>query len=195
MTFAVIGSGSWATALAKLLTDNKHEINWWVRKEETANHIKQRHHNPNHLSSVYFDSSLVKLSMDINEVVSSSDCLIVAVPSAYIDATFKAVDADLLKGKKIISAVKGILPENNLLLNQYLELKYDFPLSGYFTVMGPCHAEEVASEKLSFLTFSGIDADLLWQIAGAFKTDYMNVIVNNDIIGSAGIIFPQSIQG
>ena len=183
MRFAVIGSGSWATALAKLLTDNKHEINWWVRKQETANHIKQRHNNPNHLSSVYFDSALVKLSMDINEVVSASDCLIVAVPSAYIHATFNDIDGSVLKDKKIISAVKGILPENNLLLNQYLEQRFSFPLSGYFTVMGPCHAEEVASEKLSFLTFSGIDAALLWQIAGAFKTDYMNVIVNNDIMG------------
>ena len=183
MRFAVIGSGSWATALAKLLTDNKHEINWWVRKQETANHIKQRHHNPNHLSSVYFDSSLVNLSMDINEVIRASDCLIIAVPSAYIDATFHDIDGAVLKDKKIISAVKGILPENNLLLNQYLQQRFNFPLSDYFTVMGPCHAEEVASEKLSFLTFSGIDAILLWQIAGAFKTDYMNVIVNNDIMG------------
>jgi glycerol-3-phosphate dehydrogenase (NAD(P)+) len=183
MRFAVIGSGSWATALAKLLTDNKHEINWWVRKQETANHIKQRHHNPNHLSSVYFDSSLVNLYTDIDEMISASDCLIIAVPSAYIHDTFNAIDASLLKGKKIISAVKGILPETNLLLNQYLEQRFQFPLSGYFTVMGPCHAEEVASEKLSFLTFSGIDEALLWQIAGAFKTDYMNVIVNNDIMG------------
>jgi glycerol-3-phosphate dehydrogenase (NAD(P)+) len=183
MRFAVIGSGSWATALAKLLTDNKHEINWWVRKQETANHIKQRHHNPNHLTSVYFDSSLVNLYMDINEVVRASDCLIIAVPSAYIDATFSDIDGAVLKGKKIISAVKGILPENNLLLNQYLQQRFNFLLSDYFTVMGPCHAEEVASEKLSFLTFSGIDAALLWQIAGAFKTDYMNVIVNNDIMG------------
>ena len=183
MRFAVIGSGSWATALAKLLTDNKHEINWWVRKQETANHIKQRHHNPNHLSSVYFDSSLVNLYTDINEVVRGSDCLIIAVPSAYIDATFNNIDGAVLKDKKIISAVKGMLPESNLLLNQYLEQRFNFALSAYFTVMGPCHAEEVASEKLSFLTFSGIDAALLWQIAGAFKTDYMNVIVNNDIMG------------
>jgi glycerol-3-phosphate dehydrogenase (NAD(P)+) len=183
MRFAVIGSGSWATALAKLLTDNKHQINWWVRKEETANHIRHRHHNPNHLSSVYFDSSLIALSGDIKQVVKESDCLIIAVPSAYIDASLNDLDPGSLAGKKILSAVKGILPETNLLLNQYLDQRFNFPLSDYFTVMGPCHAEEVASEKLSFLTFSGIDGDLLWQIAGAFKTEYMNVIVNNDIMG------------
>src|SRR5687768_18031309 len=124
MRFAVIGSGSWATALAKLLTDNKHEINWWVRKQETANHIKQRHHNPNHLSSVYFDSSLVNLYKDIDEVIAASDCLIIAVPSAYIHDTFSAIDPSLLKGRKIMSAVKGILPESNLLLNQYLEQRF-----------------------------------------------------------------------
>ena len=183
MKFAVIGSGSWATALAKLLTDNKKQINWWVRKEETASHIRERHHNPNHLSSVYFDSSQITLYTDINRAIKDSDCLIIAVPSAYVNNMLLMLPAAALKGKKIISAVKGILPENNLLLNQYLKERFDFSLSDYFTVMGPCHAEEVASEKLSFLTFSGVDEKLLWDIAGAFKTEYLNVIVNNDILG------------
>src|SRR4051794_37454553 len=124
MTFAVIGSGSWATALAKVLTDNRHRINWWVRREETAKHIMLKHHNPNHLSSVYFDSSLIQLSTDIATVVEGSDCIIVAVPSAYVHDTLKELGASSLKGKKIISAVKGILPENNLLLNQYLQQRF-----------------------------------------------------------------------
>jgi glycerol-3-phosphate dehydrogenase (NAD(P)+) len=183
MRFAVIGSGSWATALAKLLTDNKNEINWWVRREETARHIKQRHHNPNHLNSVYFDSSLIKLYTDISEAIKASDCLIIAVPSAYVHTTFQQLPVTALQGKKIVSAVKGILPENNLLLNQYLHQKFSLPLTDYFTVMGPCHAEEVAAEKLSYLTFSGLDLKLTSEVADSFKTEYLNVIINNDILG------------
>jgi len=183
MTFAVIGSGSWATALAKLLTDNKNKINWWVRREETAKHIMQRHHNPNHLHSVYFDSSLITLYTDIAAAVQASDCLIIAVPSAYVHTTLQSLPAKALDNKKVISAVKGILPENNLLLNQYLQDRFAIPLTDYFTVMGPCHAEEVAAEKLSYLTFSGIDVKLTSQLASHFKTEFLNVIINDDILG------------
>jgi glycerol-3-phosphate dehydrogenase (NAD(P)+) len=183
MKFGVIGSGSWATALAKILTDNNNRINWWVRNDSIAKHIIQRHHNPSYLSSVYFDASLVTPHTDINKLVSESDFLLLAVPSAYVDATLAPLEKNALEGKKIISAVKGIIPEENLLINQYLEKKYNFRVGDYFTVMGPCHAEEVAAEKLSFLTFSGVNDALTGDIAKQFKTEYLNVITNNDIYG------------
>lgn len=179
----IIGSGSWATALAKILTDNKRPVNWYVRKEAIIKHLQQRHHNPHYLHSVYFDTALLTLSTDIAEVVAGSDNLLLAVPSAYILDTLQPLGKDALKGKKIISAVKGILPQYNLLLNDYLAREYDLPLSDYFTVMGPCHAEEVAAEKLSYLTFSGVDVTLAEAIATYFKTAYINTVVNNDIYG------------
>lgn len=183
MRFGIIGSGSWATALAKILTDNKLFIHWLVRTEEMAAHMRSRHHNPNYLSSAYFDNSLLSLSTDINEVVENSDHIIVAVPSAYLKDTLEPLRRDALKGRKVISAVKGMLPENNLLLNDHLAFEFDFDLHDYVTIMGPCHAEEVSSEKLSYLTFSAHDIELARKIALSFSNEYINTIVNNDVIG------------
>ena len=183
MQFGIIGSGSWATALAKILTDNKHAINWFVRSERIVTHLKTRHHNPNYLSSVYFDKNQLQLSTDVKEVIAMSDVLVMAVPSAYITETLQKAGKDPFKGKKVISAIKGILPENNLLLNEYLAKEYNFSPANYFTVMGPCHAEEVAAEKLSYLTFSGIDIEATSELAKCFTTEYLNTIVNNDVAG------------
>ncbi|HVM88681.1 MAG TPA: NAD(P)H-dependent glycerol-3-phosphate dehydrogenase [Puia sp.] len=183
MQFGIIGSGSWATALAKILTDNKVQINWWIRNEATIEYLQKRHHNPNYISSVNFDSSLLSLYHDVKKVISGSDCNIVAVPSAYIVDTFKDLDADIFYGKKIVSAVKGILPQENILLNDYLRKNFNVELNNYFTVMGPCHAEEVAAEKLSYLTFSGIDETIAQDIATYFSTPYISTVVNNDIYG------------
>ena len=183
MQLGIIGSGSWATALAKICTDNKQSINWCVRSAEIVNHIQQRHHNPGYLSSVYFDTNLVKLTTDIAATIAASDCILIATPSAYVTATLNGLPANAFEGKKVLSAVKGILPDNNLLLNDHLKQAFNLPLSDYFTVMGPCHAEEVASEKLSYLTFSGIDVPMAEKIAACFTTPYLNTVVNPDVYG------------
>jgi glycerol-3-phosphate dehydrogenase (NAD(P)+) len=183
MQLAILGSGSWATALAKILTDNKIHINWWMRNETIINHIKKRHHNPNYISSIFFDEKLLSLSADLKLILERSDHIIIAIPSAYITDTLKELPKNIFKEKKIISAVKGILPENNLLLNEYLREEFNVELSDYFTLMGPCHAEEVAAEKLSYLTFSGINTTITAQIASNFSTDYLNTIVNDDVYG------------
>src|SRR6516225_3121922 len=181
MRFGVIDSGSWATALAKVLTDNKHKVNWWVRNEAVIRHIKARHHNPQYLPSVYFDTDLLFLSDSVAEIVAASDCLVVAVPSAYTASTLEALDRKALDGKLVLSAIKGILPEQNLLLNDYLHQEFAFDKADYFTVMGPCHAEEVAAEKLSYLTFSGLDETRTREIASYFATDYLNTVTNQDV--------------
>ena len=183
MQFGVLGSGSWATALTKILTDNNHTVNWWVRSESAITHLSTRHHNRNYLSSVYFDTSLLHMQADIRDVISGSSRLVLAMPSAYINEACKGLDKDMFHGKQLISAVKGILPENNLLVNEYFKNNFNLFLKDYFTVMGPCHAEEVAAEKLSYLTFSGMDEKATAAIAQCFKTDYLNVVVNNDVLG------------
>jgi len=183
MHFGVIGSGSWATALVKLLTDNKFKVAWCVRSEEVVQHIQQRHHNPNYLSSVYFDTSLLTLSTDIRSIIAASDHILIVVPSAYIKETLSTLPRNAFTGKRVISAVKGILPDDNLLLNEYLEKEFQFPVTDYFTIMGPCHAEEVAREKLSYLTFSGINTAAAAAIAQCFSTVYLNTVVNEDIFG------------
>ena len=183
MQFGVVGGGSWATALAKILTDNGQNINWFVRSERIVNHLNTRSHNPNYLSSVYFEKSRINLSVDVKEVIDASDCIVVAVPSAYVIDTLNKAGNTPFSNKKVISAVKGILPENNMLLNEYLGNKYKLPIENYFTVMGPCHAEEVAAEKLSYLTFSGIDLLSTSELAKYFTTEYLNTIINNDVMG------------
>jgi glycerol-3-phosphate dehydrogenase (NAD(P)+) len=183
MQFGIIGSGSWGTALAKILTGNKVRLSWCVRNEDTVQYLLRRHHNPVYLSSVDFDTSLLELTADPRVTIQNSDHILVAVPSAYLVDLFKGIPKDDLRNKKIISAVKGILPMENLLLNDYLNSQYDFSLADYYTIMGPCHAEEVASEKLSYLTFSGIDEKETEKIARHFKTDYINVVLNQDLYG------------
>ena len=183
MKFGIIGSGSWGTALAKILTDNNHSINWWIRNEATIAHFKKRHHNPQYLSSTYFDTNLITFTTNVADVITASDCIIIVVPSSYAVETIKDIAVEIFQGKKIVSAIKGILPEQNLLLNDYLKNKYGVNLADYFTVLGPCHAEEVAAEKLSYLTFSGIDFETTKSIASYFKNDYINTVENEDIYG------------
>jgi Glycerol-3-phosphate dehydrogenase len=183
MKFGIIGSGSWATALAKILTDNKNSINWWIRNEASLKHIITRGHNPQYLSTVYFDTSLLHLTSNVEEVINNSDCIIIVVPSAYADDALRGLDKNIFVGKKIMSAIKGILPDQNLLLNDYLSQHFGVLLKDYFAVLGPCHAEEVAAEKLSYLTFSGIDEQATRELSGYFKTGYLNTILNHDIYG------------
>lgn len=179
----VIGNGSWATALTKIITDGGRPVNWWIRKQASIDYIKRRRHNPNYLHSASFDLLLLHMHHDVQAVVDASDLLVLAVPSAYMEAVLNDVNKDSLKEKKILSAIKGLLPGKDVLLNDYLHASFGVELKNYFAVLGPCHAEEVAAEKLSYLTFSGIDEEAAEDIAACFKTPYINTIVNPDILG------------
>ena len=173
MTFGILGSGSWGTAIAKILTDNGQVIHWWNRSEQAIQQLMETKHNLPYLSTTYFNTDLLKLTSDPGEVIRKSDCIVVAIPSAYVGSILLSLDKNIFVEKKIISAIKGILPEKNLLFNDFLQNEFDFPLENYFSVLGPCHAEEIAEEKLSYLTFSGIDkiatnailTDFFWEPA------------------------------
>jgi len=183
MNFGILGSGSWGTAIAKILTDNGQTIYWWNRSETVIKQMMARRHNPHYLSNAYFDTAQLKLTANVAEVIANSECIIIAIPSAYIETALKTLDKNSFEGKKIISAVKGMLPEHTLLLNDFLKKEFNVALQNYFTILGPCHAEEVAAEKLSYLTFSGIDKSITHHLSQYFKTDYLNTLENNDIYG------------
>lgn len=183
MTFGILGSGSWGTALAKILTDNGNKIWWWNRSEAAIQQFKTRHHNPQYLSSAHFDINKLQLTSNAAEVISNADTIVIAIPSAFATEVLSSLDKDIFKGKKIVSAIKGILPEQNVLLNDYLKANFDVAVENYFTVLGPCHAEEVAAEKLSYLTFTGIDEKTAKEVSGYFKNGYINTIQNTDIYG------------
>jgi glycerol-3-phosphate dehydrogenase (NAD(P)+) len=183
MTFGILGSGSWGTALAKILTDNGQTIHWWNRSETAIEQFRIRHHNPQYLQSARFDINKLKLTTDAEAVIREADVIVIAIPSAYADEVLRKLDENCFTGKKIVSAIKGILPQQNELLNDYLKEHFNVPLENYFAVLGPCHAEEVAAEKLSYLTFTGIDEKTTDVIAGYFKTPYLNTVQNKDIYG------------
>jgi glycerol-3-phosphate dehydrogenase (NAD(P)+) len=185
MNFCIIGGGSWATALAKMLTDNGQTIGWWVRSQSIVDHIEKRRHNPHYLSSVFFNTAKLQVSSHIETVVEPADVVLVCIPSAYLLPLFDTLPTDIFKDKKIISAIKGILPnDSHHLLNEYLGNRFGVDIKDYFTVMGPCHAEEVANEKLSYLTFSGEDLETTENIAAHFRTPYLNTVISHDIWGS-----------
>ena len=145
--------------------------------------MQLRHHNKHYLTSVYFDTSLLTLSSDLQAVVAQADELVLAVPSAFLEDVLSLLPADALHHKKIISAIKGLVPSNNELIGEYLHKTFRLPAEQYFTISGPCHAEEVANEKLSYLTFSGRQLDATQAIADKFAGNYLQTIVNTDVIG------------
>jgi glycerol-3-phosphate dehydrogenase (NAD(P)+) len=183
MKFGVIGSGSWGTALVKILQDNGQHVIWCVRSEKMAAHIRAKHHNPKYLSSVYFSDERLEVTTDPAIVYAQADMIVLAVPSAYVLSYIQNYAATIVeRSVTIISAVKGILQDSNVLLNDYLIKSLGFDPKRYFTIMGPCHAE-VAAEKLSYLTFAGADETETSKIASRFKTPYINTVVSTDVAG------------
>ncbi len=180
----IIGNGSWGTALAKILTDNGKTIHWWIRNEEAITYLKNRNHNPHYLTSVRFMPDTILPTSNLTEMLAACDTVIVAVPSAYAQKVIEQVDKTLWQNKNIISAIKGILPDSNVLLNDYLTAKLNYPLERYVSIMGPCHAEEVAEERLSYLTFSGLCDKLTCSASAAFNNVYINTLCNHDIWGA-----------
>jgi glycerol-3-phosphate dehydrogenase (NAD(P)+) len=183
MTFGILGSGSWGTAIAKILTDNGQTIHWWNRSQTAIEQFKARAHNPQYLPSAKFNIHQLILTTNAEAVIKNADTIVIVIPSAYAIQALSSLPKNIFEGKKIVSAIKGILPEENLLLNDYLKTNFNVSLQNYFAVLGPCHAEEVAQEKLSYLTFTGIDTEATTEIAQHFKTAYINTIINKDIYG------------
>lgn len=179
----IIGNGSWGTAIAKILTDNGQNIYWWIRNESSVKHFEERHHNPHYLTSVRFLPETIKPTTDLTELLKNCDTVIISVPSAYVQGVFESVDISLWHGKNIVSAIKGILPESNLLLNDYLKSAHNLSIDNYIAITGPCHAEEVADERISYLTFSGLNDELTQSLAAQFNNTYIYTTTNHDIWG------------
>jgi glycerol-3-phosphate dehydrogenase (NAD(P)+) len=183
---AVIGGGSWATANIKMLLDNTvdKEIFWWMRNESSIDHIKKYKHNPNYLSSVEIRLPEQNISNDIVQVISSADMVLLNIPAAFLKEALQEITPDILKGKKIISAIKGIVPEDNMIIAEFMHHTYGVPFQDIVVISGPCHAEEVALEKLSYLTIASIDVDLASAVAGMLNTRYIKTNVSDDIYGT-----------
>lgn len=181
--FAVIGGGSWATAIAKMLCANLPEIAWYMRNEDAVEHIKKHHHNPNYLSSVEFHVEKLKLTNDINEAIAFADYIVFAIPSAFLSSELAKM-TESLKDKVIFSAIKGIVPETSLIVGEHFNTVYDIPFENIGVITGPCHAEEVALERLSYLTIACGDAEKAKIVAKYLSSNYIKTKITDDIIGT-----------
>lgn len=179
----VVGSGSWATAIVKMLCSNTDRIGWYIHEKEIIEHIKMHNHNPRYLSSVDLDPDKLILSNDINEAVSLSDIIIFVVPSAFFSIQLRGLTTDISE-KTVCSAIKGIIPEENMIVGEYLHSKYNIPYNNLVILTGPTHAEEIAMEKLTYLTVASLEENRAIMVAAMLNNFYLRTIVSDDIFGT-----------
>lgn len=179
---AVLGGGSWATALAKLLLNNCDSIGWYMRSEEKIEEFRKSGHNPSYLTDASFDTSRIAFSADINEVAENADSLVVAMPSPYFLPEFSKLTVDI-SGKNMVSAVKGIVPDRNSIITDFLEQERSVDRNRMLVIGGPCHAEEVALERLSYLTIGCRDVEKARAFASLLASARMKTIISDDVDG------------
>lgn len=181
--FAVIGGGSWATAIVKMLSENLSQIAWYMRSESAIAELKENFRNPNYLSSVEFDIDQLILTNDINETIAYADYIVFAVPSAFLNTEMKNLTVSL-KDKVVLSAIKGIIPETSLIVGEHFHQVYDVPYTNIGVITGPCHAEEVALERLSYITIACGDMDKAQVVKDCISSHYIKVKISDDIVGT-----------
>lgn len=184
LNIAVIGGGSWATALVKILCNNRDKVFWFMRNEEAVKHLLAYRHNPHYLQSVEFDLDKIVVSSDLSEIISKADVLIIATPSAFLVKLFENTTPELFKGKVVYSAVKGIVPEYNAIPARFFHKTFGTPYADIGIISGPCHAEEVALERLSYLTIASQNESQAREMATALACRYIKTTISDDLFGT-----------
>ncbi len=179
---AVIGGGSWATALAKVLVDNNHHIGWYMRRQENIDHIKATGHNPSYLTSVHFNPDQIFFTSDINEIIRQFDTLLFVTPSPYLSQHMQKV-TESLKDKFVVAATKGIVPEAQMVMSDYFHTYYDIPREQIACLIGPSHAEEVAMNRLTYLTIGCVDETRAELLSRLLANRHIVVETSTDIQG------------
>lgn len=179
----MLGGGSWATALTKILAENGARVGWWMRSKDDVQHLLRTRHNPRYLSSVAHDLSRVHPTTDLEDAVDAADWLVLAVPAAFVQGTLDKLDRDALKHKRIVSAIKGMIPGRNVLVTDYVAERFRVPHARVGVVAGPCHAEEVALEKQSYLTIGSPDPELAEDFCRLLRNRYVKANPAPDLDG------------
>lgn len=180
---AVFGGGSWATAIVKMLCENLEKVGWYMRNENAIEYILENEHNPNYLSSAEFDIDKLILTSDINELVAYADILIFAIPSAFIKDELDKITVPY-SSKIVFSAIKGIIPQSGLIVGEHFHEKLNVPFTNIGVITGPCHAEEVAMERLSYLTIACRDTEKADLLSKYLSGHYIKTKTSDDIIGT-----------
>lgn len=179
---SVIGGGSWATALVKILTANIDKVCWYMRNEQAIEHIRATKHNPNYLSDVHLNIAKLHLTSSLDEAVAFSDYIILCIPSAFLSDELEKLTLPL-SDKNIFSAIKGIEPKSGMIVGEYLQKVHCVPDNQIGVVAGPCHAEEVALERLSYLTIACTDEEKARFVANAMTRPFVKTKISDDVIG------------
>ncbi len=179
----VLGGGSWATAIVKILTENVTSLNWFMRNEDTIDFIKEHHHNPRYITAASLEVDKINFFNDINKLVQNSDIIIFVIPAIYLKAALSKLTVSI-EDKFVVSAIKGIIPDDNMIVGNYFHKKYNVPTNSIGVISGPCHAEEVALERLSYLTIACIDADKARYLADKIECRYIKTAISDDIYGT-----------
>ncbi len=179
---AVLGGGSWATAIAKIVLSNTPEINWYMRRQEQIDDFIRLSKNPSYLTGVKFDTDRINFTSNINHLVATSDILIFATPSPFLKQHLKRLRRRI-DNKIIVSAIKGIVPDENLIITDFFEQVYNVPKENLAVLAGPCHAEEVALERLSYLTIASASRERAKMLAQKFSTNFVKTTTSDDVTG------------
>lgn len=179
---AIIGGGSWATAIAKIVISHTNHIGWYMRRDDRIEDFKRMGHNPAYLTSVHFDVDHIYFSSDINRIVESYDTLVFVTPSPYLKNHLRKLKARIAD-KFIITAIKGIVPDENLVCSEYFHQVYDVPYSNLACIGGPSHAEEVAMERLSYLTVGCSDEEKAQAFTDVLTSEFIKTKTSSDVIG------------
>jgi glycerol-3-phosphate dehydrogenase (NAD(P)+) len=180
---AVIGGGSWATALVKILSENQVKIKWWIRRKADVDFIRKYNHNPSYLTDVAINPRKVKTYNKMSEALNGVEYIILAIPAAFIPATLKDLNKKHFEGKKVVSAIKGMIPEENLLVTDWLTKEFNLPIGQTCVIAGPCHAEEVALEKQSYLTIASPNIEVAQSFANLLNCRFLQANAITDLYG------------
>lgn len=183
LEIAVIGGGSFGTAIVKMLSESEVPFRWWMHNEESAAHVRQFHHNPKYLTDVELYTEVIEVYTDINAAIDGADLVVLVTPSAYLKPALSGLTVSLAD-KKVFSAIKGIVPEENMIVGNYLQKIMGVPESNIGVITGPCHAEEIALERLSYLTVASQNKDLARQMADRLTCSYVKCTLSEDIYGT-----------
>jgi len=179
---AIIGGGSWATAIAKIVVGHTHHIGWYMRREDQIDDFRRMGHNPSYLTSVHFDIQEISFSNDLNRIVADYDTLVFVVPSPYLKNHLRKLKTRL-KDKFIVTAIKGIVPDENLICSEYFHQVFDVPHDSLACLGGPSHAEEVALERLSYLTVGCAELEKAQAFADVLASPFIKTKTSTDVIG------------
>lgn len=183
-TIGIIGGGSWATALVKILANNAAKIHWYMRNEQAVRHIQKFKRNPNYLQAAEIDLNIVSVTTDLEKTIEESEIIVLVTPSAFLHNLLKDLPVSAFNNKIIFSAIKGIIPEFNAIPARYVHKSFGIPYDNIGIVCGPCHAEEVAMERLSYLTIACPNEEVADEFADLLSCRYIKTIVSDDLFGT-----------